>query len=314
MTGTASQAADRLAGGYFVLQALLFGAWWLALWLRPGLRAAFGVNAWGDAWLLSFGPADAATGLASLLAGAGLLRGRSWARAAAWACTGAVGYATLYCTAVFARTGEAAWAVVAMLPAAAASCAAAAAASGATTGCYRVARPAATGWNLAKTAAQTTVFWGIFLFLLPPGIVALERALGLPAFHAGWQRGAGATLFALAGCLGIASGIVVAVRGKGTPLPPDTARELVVSGPYAWVRNPMAVAGIAQGVAVGIWLGSPGVIAYALTGGVAWHLLLRPSEERDLEARFGEPYRRYRATVRCWLPRIGPYRPTPAGG
>ena len=123
-------------------------------------------------------------------------------------------------------------------------------------------------------------------------------------------------LFVLGGALGLTSGAVMAVRGRGTPLPADCPRELVVAGPYRFVRNPMAVAGLAQGVAVGIFLGSPVVVAYALAGGPAWHLLVRPWEEADLERRFGEPYRRYRAAVRCWLPRFPGYRPPqprPAG-
>jgi protein-S-isoprenylcysteine O-methyltransferase Ste14 len=35
---------------------------------------------------------------------------------------------------------------------------------------------------------------------------------------------------------------------------------LVIAGPYRYVRNPMAVAGILQGIAVGWYLGSVSVI------------------------------------------------------
>ena len=59
----------------------------------------------------------------------------------------------------------------------------------------------------------------------------------------------------------------------------------------------------------GFILGSPLVLAYALAGAVFWHLVLRRWEEADLERRFGEPYRRYRSQVRCWLPRRTPYQP-----
>jgi protein-S-isoprenylcysteine O-methyltransferase Ste14 len=70
----------------------------------------------------------------------------------------------------------------------------------------------------------------------------------------------------------------------------------------------MAVAGLAQGVAVGVFLGSPAVVLYALSGGPVWNVFVRPWEEADLERRFGEPYRRYRAAVRCWRPRFPGYR------
>jgi protein-S-isoprenylcysteine O-methyltransferase Ste14 len=37
-------------------------------------------------------------------------------------------------------------------------------------------------------------------------------------------------------------------------------------------------------------------------GAVAWNMLIRPDEEADLAARFGEPYRQYAEQVRCWVP------------
>mgnify|MGYP000865154642 CR=1 FL=1 len=170
----------------------------------------------------------------------------------------------------------------------------------------REARPASPRWNVAKTLGQTFVFWTLFLVVLPWAIHRLEDALGLAWWRfpgAPW-RWAGAVLFLLGGTLGISSGLIMAIQGRGTPLPADCPRQLVVSGPYRYLRNPMAVAGLSQGVAVGLFLGSPAIIAYALIGGPVWQVFVRPWEEADLEQRFGEPYRRYRATVRCWLPRI----------
>ena len=173
----------------------------------------------------------------------------------------------------------------------------------------RMARPASRRWNVLKTLAQTVVFWSTFLFLIPAGICALERAVGLEwRFDHPAARWCGGVLFALGGALGLTSGLVMAARGRGTPFPADCARELVLTGPYRYIRNPMAVAGLSQGVAVGVFLGSPAVILYALIGGPIWHVFVRPWEEADLEQRFGAPYRRYRAAVRCWLPRLTPYR------
>jgi protein-S-isoprenylcysteine O-methyltransferase Ste14 len=123
---------------------------------------------------------------------------------------------------------------------------------------------------------------------------------------AGWGGG---LLFLLGGTLGLTSGMVMAAQGRGTPLPADCARELVVIGPYRYIRNPMAVAGLAQGVGVGIALGSPAVILYAVLGGPVWHVFVRPWEEADLEQRFGDDYRHYREAVRCWQPRFPGYRP-----
>jgi protein-S-isoprenylcysteine O-methyltransferase Ste14 len=78
-------------------------------------------------------------------------------------------------------------------------------------------------------------------------------------------------------------------------------------GPYRFVQNPMAITGTMQGVAVGLWLGSPGVVSYSVLGMLVWNYFARPCEEADLLRRFGEPYARYRDEVRCWVPRRKPY-------
>jgi protein-S-isoprenylcysteine O-methyltransferase Ste14 len=96
--------------------------------------------------------------------------------------------------------------------------------------------------------------------------------------------------------------------GRGTPLPLDHAHELVVVGPYRYVRNPMAVSGVGQGLMVALFLGSPLVAVYALMGSGIWQHIFRPLEEDDLAARFGADYENYRREVKCWIPRLTPYQ------
>jgi protein-S-isoprenylcysteine O-methyltransferase Ste14 len=63
----------------------------------------------------------------------------------------------------------------------------------------------------------------------------------------------------------------------------------------------------AQGIAVGLFLGSPLATAYALAGTIGWNYFVRPWEELDLERRFGAPYKAYEEHVRCWIPNLQPY-------
>ena len=107
--------------------------------------------------------------------------------------------------------------------------------------------------------------------------------------------------------LGVTAAIFMARIGGGTPLPLDHAKKLVVVGPYKYVRNPMAVSGIGQGLAVALFLGSPLVAAYALMGSLIWQLIFRPLEEDDLSQRFSTDFETYRSQIRCWLPRSAPY-------
>ena len=170
---------------------------------------------------------------------------------------------------------------------------------------FRVANPARFAWNYTKTLSQTAVFWFVFLVALPAVVAEVEDRVGLPQFEP--QRALGAVLFVAFGTLGLASGYAMARAGEGTPLPLDAPRRLVVAGPYRWIRNPMAVAGLSQGLATGLWFGSPSVFAYVVAGAVLWNVVIRPAEEADLRARFGDDFDRYCAAVSCWVPRLHPY-------
>jgi protein-S-isoprenylcysteine O-methyltransferase Ste14 len=175
----------------------------------------------------------------------------------------------------------------------------------------RVARPASVQRNLAKTLTQIVVMWLVFLFVAPAALYRLENRLGLghTRFTSHFWRVVGVCLFAAGGTLGLVSAWFMVTRGAGTPLPADATRKLVVAGPYRHVRNPMAMGSFAQGIAVGLFLGSPLATAYALVGTIGWNYFVRPWEELDLERRFGAPYKAYEEQVRCWIPSLQPYEP-----
>jgi protein-S-isoprenylcysteine O-methyltransferase Ste14 len=47
---------------------------------------------------------------------------------------------------------------------------------------------------------------------------------------------------------------------------------------------------------------------YVTAGVLVWQYAARPSEERDLQSRFGQSYEDYRRSVRCWWPRLRAFR------
>jgi protein-S-isoprenylcysteine O-methyltransferase Ste14 len=88
----------------------------------------------------------------------------------------------------------------------------------------------------------------------------------------------------------------------GTPVTPRReTRRLVLSGPYRFSRNPDYVGQALIVGGLGLLLGAAWVV---LALGPAL-LLVRygviAREERYLERRFGEEYRRFRGRVRRWL-------------
>jgi protein-S-isoprenylcysteine O-methyltransferase Ste14 len=165
--------------------------------------------------------------------------------------------------------------------------------------------------NIAKTAVQIVVVWSLALWVVPLAIVRGLSAIGIPWFTFTPAPAAGWSIFGLASAIGLWSALTMARLGRGTPFPLDHARALVVAGPYAHIRNPMAVTGLAQGFGVALVIGSAAVALYVAGGGAVWNWIIRPLEERRLTDQFGDAYRAYQLAVRCWWPRWRPYR-TPA--
>ncbi len=96
-------------------------------------------------------------------------------------------------------------------------------------------------------------------------------------------------------------------EGKGTLAPWDPTRRLVVSGVYRHVRNPMITGVLCNLAGEALLLRAPAIAAWFalfLLGNAIYMPLV---EERGLEKRFGEDYRRYRAAVPRWIPRLRPW-------
>jgi protein-S-isoprenylcysteine O-methyltransferase Ste14 len=176
---------------------------------------------------------------------------------------------------------------------------------------FKVAREEPHTRLFAKAMLQTACFWTFFLVIVPACIVWFENTIGIRRFDIGGWKVPIALAFCLSGSIGIYCAWLFAKIGKGTPIPFASPRGLVIRGPYRYIRNPMATLGIAQGVLVGVGLGSWITIVYSVLGGIGWHCLARPAEDRDLAARHGEAFTRYKRAVRCWLPRLKPYEPEP---
>jgi protein-S-isoprenylcysteine O-methyltransferase Ste14 len=104
-----------------------------------------------------------------------------------------------------------------------------------------------------------------------------------------------------------------ALRGLGTPAPIAPTRDLVVSGLYQYVRNPMYLGVLAAVLGQAFILGRAVLVGYAVLLWAAFFAFVVLYEEPSLESRFGPSYTEYRANVRRWFPRLTPWQ-TPRGG
>ena len=93
-------------------------------------------------------------------------------------------------------------------------------------------------------------------------------------------------------------------KAKGTPVPFNPPREFVVSGPYAWVRNPMLTGAFACLFGVGFLLHSLSIVLLWIPLFVVANVVeLKRVEEPELERRFGASYVEYRNRVPMFFPR-----------
>src|SRR6266849_6225809 len=144
------------------------------------------------------------------------------------------------------------------------------------------------------------------VFLL--GHVAVPQALSVLSTRHGWVN-ARPGRHNLLGLLPIGAGFAGLVwclrlhfAGAGGSFEMERAQHyLVVRGPYQFTRNPMYLCGILIWLGWTILYGSVAVLAGTVVfwGSVAG--LVVPWEERNLEARFGEAYRRYKDSIPWWL-------------
>ena len=302
------ETVRRTAVFYLVLQGIAVIAWWMALIIWPEIRIHFQFERGSQTSLLAFWLPDALFIAVGSLVTAYLIKRRNrYETAALWLLTGAISYAAIYSFSYTLMTDLGWLGVVMMLPATLWTGVFAMALT-VKNEMFRPARPSSTNYVILKTFTQIVVVWSIILVVFPYFITIVEDKLGIQRVAFPYQRPLSVVLFILLSSIGVYGAYVMSRIGKGTPLPLDHASELVVAGPYAWVRNPMAVSGIGQGLAVALFLGSPLAAIYALMGSAIWQFIFRPMEEDDLATRFGEPYQNYLREVKCWVPRSRAFR------
>lgn len=143
----------------------------------------------------------------------------------------------------------------------------------------------------------------VTVLIVVPWLLDRHAVLGPGGLLAG-----GLLLIAVGGFI-IAQTIVMFYRiGKGTLAPWHPTRRLVVSGMYAYVRNPMILGVIIVLLGEALVFASLPILLFAVFVFLLNTVYFIFSEEPGLEKRFGEEYHEYKRHVPRWLPRLKPWR------
>jgi protein-S-isoprenylcysteine O-methyltransferase Ste14 len=139
--------------------------------------------------------------------------------------------------------------------------------------------------------------WSITGWQLRPAFFGLEltRVIGI--------------VLIIAGVPGLVDSFArFALQGLGTPAPIAPTKNLVVTGLYRYVRNPMYVAVVAVILGQAVLFGDWRLIPYGVLFWLACHLFVVAYEEPTLERTFGAEYEAFRSNVPRWTPRLTPWR------
>lgn len=95
--------------------------------------------------------------------------------------------------------------------------------------------------------------------------------------------------------------------GKGTLMPIAPPQNLVVSGIYRYMRNPMITGVLFIVLGESILLSSLYIFALFIFFSIGNHVYFIKSEEPGLVKRFGDDYILYTQNVPRWIPRLRPW-------
>ncbi|MCZ6817535.1 MAG: isoprenylcysteine carboxylmethyltransferase family protein [Planctomycetota bacterium] len=165
-------------------------------------------------------------------------------------------------------------------------------------------RPA---WIAGKMVVYTVAFLALVLVGLPSLFNWIGDAIFSPRVHEfleprSTQSWIGIAVFTVGIAGYFVSSLWLVIVGKGPFVEFDPPTRFVASGPYRWMRNPVAAMLLVTVLGEGLYFGSAGILALFLWGLHVAHLQVLSVEEPRLEKRFGQSYTDYCQRVPRWIP------------
>lgn len=155
--------------------------------------------------------------------------------------------------------------------------------------------------NILLTTLATVVVPGGAVILVPYLILQATGDLTTPV------AGVIEAICVVLALVGLSMVVWVSVsfvsHGKGTPIPIEPPKNFIAAGLYRFVRNPMYFGALLTLFAEAALFRSAWILLYAGLLWLALHTFTVLLEEPQLERRFGDTYRDYKARTPRWIPR-----------
>lgn len=156
--------------------------------------------------------------------------------------------------------------------------------------------------------------WLKTILLLPFNVVVTIPCFIL--YFSGYHYNSPDIKYLIAGILLLSAGLFLAGWtmvlfnnvGKGTLAPWNPPENLVVKGPYCYVRNPMIIGVLLVLISEYFLLNAIEILWWTVLFFIINNIYFYVFEERQLENRFGEEYKKYKKNVPMWIPRFTPWK------
>jgi protein-S-isoprenylcysteine O-methyltransferase Ste14 len=154
------------------------------------------------------------------------------------------------------------------------------------------------------TPVGLTVFGGSLALVIIGGLLT-DRWLRVPALPQSRAWMAGGVILLSIGSILCGWCVVRFIKARGTPVPFNPPDELLQTGVYGRIRNPMLTGVFLALFGVGVLLHSLSILLFWTPGYILVHVMeLKLVEEPELERRFGASYAEYRDRVPMFFPRL----------
>lgn len=156
--------------------------------------------------------------------------------------------------------------------------------------------------------------WLKTILILPFNVIVVIPLIIL--FFTGYHYKPSAGAFFITGMVLLLAGFLLSAWtmvlfnniGKGTAAPWNPPKNLVIEGPYSYLRNPMITGVLLILISECFLLSAISLIWWVIIFFIINNIYFVLFEEKQLENKFGNLYKEYKKNVPMWIPRLKPWK------